>query len=25
LDKRLYVPEPFRVADKEEIGERRRR
>lgn len=25
VDKRLYVPEPFRMADKEEIGERRRR
>ncbi len=25
LDKRLYVPEPFRVAEKDEIGERRRR
>ncbi len=25
LDQRLYVPEPFRVADKEAIGERRRR
>jgi hypothetical protein len=25
LDKRLYVPEPFRVADKDEIGQRRRR
>lgn len=25
LDRRLYVPEPFRVADKDEIAERRRR